>query len=218
MSLLFFSLPFRGRVGVGARGARCGAAVWRGPSCPHPSLPPGGEGAMHRGPALRALYFSLPFRGRVGVGACGARWGAAVCRGPSCPHPSLPPGGEGAMHRGPALRALYFSLPFRGRVGVGACGARWGAAVWRGPSCPHPSLPPEGEGAMLRGEWRHGVSAPRPGTPGSRLRCCALRPACRRRSSCRSPAPPRGRRCPSPRPCRARSARWSRRTRRSRRG
>jgi hypothetical protein len=37
---------------------------------------------------------------------------------------------------------LSFSLPFRGRAGVGASGATIGRSV-----CPHPNLPPEGEGA-----------------------------------------------------------------------
>ena len=36
----------------------------------------------------------------------------------------------------------YFFLPFRGRTGVGASGATIGR-----PACPHPNLPPEGEGA-----------------------------------------------------------------------
>ncbi|MDP9931859.1 hypothetical protein J2X92_004110 [Variovorax paradoxus] len=36
----------------------------------------------------------------------------------------------------------YFFLPFRGRAGVGA----HGATIER-PACPHPNLPPEGEGA-----------------------------------------------------------------------
>ncbi len=35
------SLPFRGRVGVGARGASIERSA-----CPHPSLPPKGEGAI----------------------------------------------------------------------------------------------------------------------------------------------------------------------------
>ncbi len=38
MSLLSFSLPFRGRAGVGARGV----PIER--RCPHPNLPPKGEG------------------------------------------------------------------------------------------------------------------------------------------------------------------------------
>ena len=37
---------------------------------------------------------------------------------------------------------LSFSLPSRGRVGVGASGAPIGRSA-----CPHPNLPPEGEGA-----------------------------------------------------------------------
>jgi hypothetical protein len=36
----------------------------------------------------------------------------------------------------------YFSLPFRGRAGVGASGATIARSA-----CPHPNLPPEGEGA-----------------------------------------------------------------------
>jgi hypothetical protein len=40
---LSFSLPFRGRVGVGARGVSIGRSA-----CPHPSLPPKGEGAIQR--------------------------------------------------------------------------------------------------------------------------------------------------------------------------
>jgi hypothetical protein len=37
---------------------------------------------------------------------------------------------------------LSFSLPFRGRAGVGASGASIGRSA-----CPHPNLPPEGGGA-----------------------------------------------------------------------
>ena len=37
---------------------------------------------------------------------------------------------------------LPFSLPSRGRAGVGASGASIGRSA-----CPHPNLPPEGEGA-----------------------------------------------------------------------
>jgi len=40
-----------------------------------------------------------------------------------------------------SLLPLSFSLPLRGRAGVGASG------VPIGRRCPHPNLPPEGEGA-----------------------------------------------------------------------
>ena len=39
-------------------------------------------------------------------------------------------------------RSLSFSLPFRGRAGVGARGVSIGRSA-----CAHPNLPPEGEGA-----------------------------------------------------------------------
>ena len=39
-------------------------------------------------------------------------------------------------------RLLSFSLPFRGRAGAGASGGAIGRSA-----CPHPNLPPEGEGA-----------------------------------------------------------------------
>ena len=38
--------------------------------------------------------------------------------------------------------SLCFSLPSRGRAGVGARGATFAR-----PACPHPNLPPEEEGA-----------------------------------------------------------------------
>ncbi len=41
-----------------------------------------------------------------------------------------------------SLVPLSFSLPSRGRAGVGASGASIGRSV-----CPHPNLPPQGEGA-----------------------------------------------------------------------
>jgi hypothetical protein len=42
---------------------------------------------------------------------------------------------------GPRFLSLTFSLPSRGRAGVGASGA----TIER-PARPHPNLPPEGEG------------------------------------------------------------------------
>jgi hypothetical protein len=45
-----------------------------------------------------------------------------------------------------ALLPLSCSLPFRGRVGVGACGRSIVETVSTAQS-PHPSPPPEGEGA-----------------------------------------------------------------------
>jgi hypothetical protein len=43
------------------------------------------------------------------------------------------------------VRSLTFSLPSRGRAGVGARGLQRIAAT--SAACPHPNLPPEGEGA-----------------------------------------------------------------------
>ncbi|MDQ0074259.1 hypothetical protein J2W34_006079 [Variovorax boronicumulans] len=45
------------------------------------------------------------------------------------------------------FRLLSFSLPFRGRAGVGASGLRK-STLSASAACPHPNLPPEGEGAM----------------------------------------------------------------------
>jgi hypothetical protein len=44
---------------------------------------------------------------------------------------------------------MIFSLPFRGRAGVGATGASIAASL-ASAVCPHPNLPPEGEGANIK--------------------------------------------------------------------
>jgi hypothetical protein len=54
-------------------------------------------------------------------------------------------------------RHLDFSLPFRGRAGVGASGASIAHGLFNAVS-PHPDLPPEGEGA--RGKQPYSIVAP----------------------------------------------------------
>ena len=44
---------------------------------------------------------------------------------------------------------MNFSLPFRGRAGVGASGVSGTVGVVDA-VCPHPNLPPEGEGANTK--------------------------------------------------------------------
>jgi hypothetical protein len=88
-----FSLSFQGGTGEGARGA-----FDRRSACPHPGLPPEGEGEE----ATRDFgTCSLPSRGRAGVGASGVSTGRTACR-----HRSLLPKGQGARQ----LRLLQAML------------------------------------------------------------------------------------------------------------
>lgn len=47
-ALMNFSLPRRGRAGVGAGGVSSIGGL-ASAACPHPDLPPGGEGAIRQG-------------------------------------------------------------------------------------------------------------------------------------------------------------------------
>jgi hypothetical protein len=144
------SFPFRGKVGMGARGLQRRADSEA--ACPHPGPPPGGEGAMRGPPALSLerlrLSCSFPFRGKAGMGARGLQRRADFEA--ACPLPGPPPGGEGAIRGPPALSLeqplLSCSFPFRGKAGMGARGLQRRADSEA--ARPHPGPPPGGEGAM----------------------------------------------------------------------
>ncbi len=156
-----------------ADGVPCSANVPRG--CAPPPLfrcarhPIGVSVVCSRMTYVPGLYFSLPSRGRAGVGArlrslshgleCGSRSGRAHADGVPCsanvPRGFAPPPlfrcarhpiGVGVVcSRMAHVPGLYFSLPSRGRAGVGArlrslshgfeCGSRSGRAHADGVPC-----------------------------------------------------------------------------------
>ena len=129
----------------------------------------------------RAVWLLPAFGGRLGWGFFGSLPVNRLGSTRACPHPNLPPEGEGARRRQRARAWQVGCEPRQSRLsgsfpplGEGGDGSFFGSLpvnrLGSTRACPHPNLPPEGEGARRRQRaraWQVGCEPCQPELLGS---------------------------------------------------
>jgi hypothetical protein len=117
-------------------------------ACPHPNLPPGGEGARQGAPCGVVFGFSpSPSGGGQGWGQAALDRALLQKQAPLAPIPTFPREGkeQGRERHGAWFSVFLPPLPGEGRGGGKRRSMK--RCCEASTACPHPNLPPEGEGA-----------------------------------------------------------------------